>query len=432
MRKVLFITYYWPPAGGTLVNRMLKFYQYLPEYGWDPVVLTVENGFHTFSDESLIDIVRPQTMVYRSKGFRFFGLLKIFLPKSGNTTIPYGFTDSSKKSLKNKLQRWGKYNMIPDTKYSWKFGTVRQAVKIIRKEKIDLIFSTSPPQTNHIIARKAARKTGIPWVADFRDPWTDAYWINDPETLRWRVIHAIDKRIEGKTINAMSAMTTTGPSMVEIMQNKTKVPVTEITNGFDDACFEGLHYTANEKFRITFAGSLSQQHSPKCFFDAITTLCSNSDFASRFEIVFMGNFPNFLKELIAQYDFKDAVKLIPYQPFQQALEFISLSELLMVMIPNTPDNKVYIPLKVYDYMGSGRPILAYGPLEGDTASILERTATGKIFDYAQIEESAKYIQSIFEKWKNGEQTTSDKEVVNTYTRRNLTGKLARLFDQVSS
>lgn len=432
MKKVLFITYYWPPAGGTLINRTLKFYEYLHEYGWEPVVLTCDGGFHTFTDESLLKSVRPETHIYKTKGFNFFGLMSLVTPKSSNTAVPYGFTDASKKSLKNKILRWGKYNMIPDTKYNWRFGTVRKAMRIAKQEKVDLIFSSSPPQTNHVIARKVSKKTGIPWVADFRDPWTDSYWIIDENSLRWKCVQKMDKRIECKTINAMSAMTTTGPSMVEIMQHKTKVPVTEITNGFDAACFEGLEHKPNEKFRITFAGSLSQQHSPKCFFDAITLLCSKADFADRFEIVFMGNFPNFLKELIVQYEFMDSVKMIPYQPFQQAIEFIASSELLMVMIPNTPDNKVYIPLKVYDYMGSGRPILAYGPLEGDTASILERTATGKIFDYAQIQESANYIQSIFEKWKNGEQTTSDKDVVNTYTRRNLTGKLARLFDQVAA
>ena len=429
MKKVLFISYYWPPAGGAPVQRILKFYQYLPEFGWEPYVLTTQDGDFPFVDESLSKLVRPETQITRSKGFSLHKIFSKLSPKSKKNFVPYGFTDNSKNSFMDNFSRLVKYNFIPDTRYPWRFGTVRKAVRIIKKEKIDLIFSSSPPQTNHIIARKAARRTGIPWVADFRDPWTDVFWVIDKNTKRWKWIHKIDKRIERKTIARMDEVITVGPSLVEMLQRKTSKQIHEINNGFDDAYFSSSDYKPNAKFRITYAGSISKEQDPKCFFDAMEKLMQKSDFAENTELSFLGNFPTYLHDLAKSSSFSEKISFSPYTHFEASLEFIAMSEMLLMMVPRTADNKCIITSKLFDYMGSRRPILAFGPVDGDASIVLNRTNAGKLFDYNDVDGAAAFIGEMFEKWKNGEQTGNNSDEINAFTRRNLTEQLSKVFEK---
>lgn len=430
MKKVLIITYYWPPAGGAPINRILKFYQYLYEYGWEPVILTTEGGDFPFEDESLLKEVKPETKIYRSKGLSLHKIFSKVSPKSKKNFVPYGFTDASRSSFMDKLSRWVKYNFIPDTRFLWYFSTVSKAVKIIRDEKIDLIFSSSPPQTNHIIARKAARKTGLPWVADFRDPWTDVFWLLN-NSIRWKWIHNIDKRIEKKTINKMDAVITVGHSLVEILQRKTSKKIHLITNGFDDKYFTGLEYKPNTKFRITYAGSLSKEQDPICFFDALELLKDNKDFYENTELFFLGNFPVYLTDLVNASSYKSHTSYSPYTYYTDSLKSIAASELLLLIVPKTDDNKCILTSKLFDYMGAARPIIAFGPVDGDAAVVMNDARAGQMFDYSDSQNAANYILAQFENWKNIQASTyADKNKIEQYTRRNLTQKLAAVFNNV--
>lgn len=428
MKKVLFITYYWPPAGGAPVNRILKFYSYLPEFGWEPVILTTDGGDFPFEDESLLQEVRNNTKVFRSKGFSLHKIFSKVSPKSKKNFVPYGFTDASKNSLMDNLSRWVKYNFIPDTRYPWYFKTVRKAVKIIREENIDLIFSSSPPQTNHLIARSAARKTGIPWVADFRDPWTDVFWLLD-NSLRWKWIHSLDKKIERKTIKKMDAIITVGPSLVEILQRKTQKQIHQITNGYDDTYFAGLNYQKGETFRITYAGSLSKEQDPACFFNAMEILSAEKDFFEDSEIFFMGNFPGYLHELVKKSAYRNKTLFEPYTFYTDSLSAIASSDLLLLIVPKTMDNKCILTSKLFDYIGARRPVLAFGPVDGDAAGVLSDAAAGKIFDYQDSTQAAAYILEQYHIWKSAETEQNKTSETEKYTRRSLTKQLAEVFDK---
>ena len=430
MKKVLFITYYWPPAGGAPINRILKFYQYLPEFGWEAVILTTEGGDFPFEDESLLKEVRPETKVYRSKGLSLHKIFSSVSPKSKKNFVPYGFTDASKGSFMDKLSRWVKYNFIPDTRFPWYFSTVSKAVKIIREENIDIIFSSSPPQTNHLIARKAAKRTGLPWVADFRDPWTDVFWLLN-NSIRWKMIHNIDKRIERKTIAKMDAVITVGPSLVEILQRKTDKKIHLISNGYDDAYFKDMQYQPNAKFRITYAGSLSKEQDPKCFMNAMELLKDNKEFYDNCELFFLGNFPSYLHDLIDGSSYREQTFFAPYTFYTDSLKSIAASELLLLIVPETNDNKCILTSKLFDYMGAQRPILAFGPTDGDAAEVMRNAAAGSLFDYADSQNAADFILKNFLGWKSQEENSKLREsAIEQYTRRNLTGKLAKVFEGV--
>lgn len=425
MRKVLFITYYWPPAGGATVNRTFKYSQYLPEFGWEPVILTTKDGDFPFIDESLLKELNPETRVYRSAGFSLHKIFKKVSPKSNNF-VPYGFTDQSKNSFMDKFSRWIKYNFIPDTRFPWYFGTARKAIRIIREEKIDLIYSSSPPQTNHMIARKAARVTGIPWVADFRDPWTDVFWLlENSKRMKW--IHRWDRRIEKKTINRMDAIITVGPSLVRILQRKTSKPINLITNGYDERYFTGEGYSRAEKFRIIYAGSISREQHPSCFFASLTEAMKDADFRKDMDMLWLGNFPTYIHELVEALDYKDQIHFSPYTHYSESIEKIRNSDLLLLIIPKTTDNDCIITSKIFEYIGAGRPVLTYGPVTGDASIILEETHCGKVFDYSDAAGGTNFILDQYKRWKEHQNTAATGDI-KAYSRKALTGKLAGIFD----
>jgi len=426
LKKVLFITYYWPPAGGATVNRTFKFSQYLPEFGWEPVILTTQDGDFPFIDESLLKEVNPETKVYRSAGFSLHKIFKKVSPKSEKNFIPYGFTDQSKNSFMDNLSRWVKYNFIPDTRFPWYFGTARKAIRIIKEEKIDLIFSSSPPQTNHMIARKASRSTGIPWVADFRDPWTDVFWLaENSKRMKW--IHRWDKRIERKTINRMNAVITVGPSLVRILQRKTNNPIHLITNGYDERYFTGEAYHRTDKFRIIYAGSISREQHPECFFNSLTEAMKNPEFRKDMDMLWLGNFPTYIHELIEGLDYKEQIHFSPYTHYSESIQMIRNSEMLLLIVPRTTDNECIITSKIFEYIGSGRPVLTYGPVKGDAAFILNETGAGKTFDYSDSSAGKDYILECWQRWKSGTDLlkSADNE---RFGRRSLTRQLAGIFD----
>ena len=430
MKKVLFITYYWPPAGGATVNRIFKFSQFLPEFGWEPVILTTEGGDFPFTDESLLKEVNPETKVYRSRGFSLHKMFKKVSPSSGKNFVPYGFTDESKNSFMDNLSRWVKYNMIPDTRYPWYFSTHQKAAEIIRAEKIDLIFSSSPPQTNHMIAHKAARKTGIPWVADFRDPWTDVFWLLD-RSKRLKFIHRRDQKIEKRTIEGMDGIVTVGPSLVEILQRKTTKKIHQITNGYDEKYFVKEDVIPRDKFRITYAGSLSREQNPSCFIRALEMLKDKVDFFDQCEILFLGNFPGYLSELFDQSSYRGKIVYKPYTHYAESIRSIMDSELLLMIVPETRDNKCILTSKLFDYIGADRPVLCYGPPDGDAAMVLDESGCGMTFSYADAEASARFIYDTFIHWKNKtgvDNTRADS--IKKYTRRSLTAQLAQVFESV--
>jgi glycosyltransferase involved in cell wall biosynthesis len=432
MKKVLFVTYYWPPAGGAPINRILKFYKYLPEFDWEPVILTVDKGDFPFVDHSLEKQVRESTSIYRARNFSIHSIFQRISPKSKSEFIPYGFTDHTTKGIKGKISRWVKYNFIPDTRILWKGSAYRKARQILSEHKIDLIFSSSPPQTNHIIAKKLARKYRIPWVADFRDPWTDVFWLND-QSKRLKLIHAIDKKMERNTIAQMDAVITVSPHLVSLLSEKTSKKIHLIYNGYDDEMFDlQKEKSAKDKFIITYAGSMSYSQKPDSFFRAIKRLSEDKDFTDKTLIRFMGNFPPFLHEMIVQSSLKDKIEMLEYTEHQQAVELIASSSLLLMIIPETPDNKGVVTSKLFDYLAVRVPILSYGPTDGDAAGVIETARAGKNFMYNDADNSAEFILHTFNNWKQNEVITDmNHEYIRSFSRKNLTRQLAEIFDRHS-
>lgn len=432
-KKVLFITYYWPPAGGAPMMRVIKLYQYLPKFGYEPIILTTASGDYPFYDESLLALIRPETPVYRISGLSLHKVFKKLSPRSKKDFIPYGFTDEGKRGFMERLSRWVKYNMIPDTRFPWYLGTVRKAIEIARKHQVDLIFSSSPPQTNHMIAARVARKLNIPWVGDFRDPWTDVFWLQYPRSIRWRWIHRIDQWLEKRTINRMSAITTVSPTLVKLLSQKTHRPVYEIPNGFDHIYFEQIQRQPSEYFTILYAGSMSKEQSPENFFKAISSLLEETEtFSKSFRLKFLGNFPLFLHQLIEQHGLSTFVEFHPYVAYEKSLQEMVNADVLLLIVPQTPDNKGILTSKLFEYMGARRPIIAIGPPDGDAAKVLQKTGSGKMIDYEDITSMKEEVLSLFIRWHSKEDLTIPLDDISQFTRRHIAKEFARVFDMVKT
>ena len=222
MKKVLIITYYWPPSGGAGVQRALKFAKYLPEFGWEPVILTVENPDSPVDDTSLLNDIPKGTKVYKTKSLEPFELYKKFAGKKSDSKIPNDVLLNKKNlSLKVRLAQWIRLNLfIPDAKIGWKKYAVKKGLEIIKTENIDLIFTTSPPQTVALIGRKLSKLCGVKWIADFRDPWMEIVYYQNVN--RTKLTKVVDSSLEKKVMNNADTIITISYDIADLIRGKAK------------------------------------------------------------------------------------------------------------------------------------------------------------------------------------------------------------------
>ena len=424
----MFITYYWPPAGGASTNRIVKFAKHLTAYGWEPVIVTVEKGDFPTVDEKLVQDIPKHLSVYKSKNVSFFPIIKA-LTRNKKISVPKSFTDQTNQSVKMKLMRWIKSNTIPDTRIFWYPFALRHAQKIVEKEQIDIIFSSSPPQTNHLIAAALSTKYAIPWVADLRDPWNDMYW-NQKDSNRLQLLDKIDKKIEKNTLVKASRVTSIGPTIAKLLEKKVKKEVDVIYNGFDDqyisTAVEESGRDQKKPFTILYAGSISFQQRPVGLFQTLSKLVKQESPSFSFQVTFMGEYGVFLQNMINEYDLGKFVTIVASVSQRDVFKHLAMADLLLVL--GIKDcNYGVIPSKLFEYLLSGKPILGYG-LEKDADSILQDTRHGKNFQFDDPNgNSAEFIKEVYE---GRFQVPDNQESIQKFNRKVLTGQLAALFDQV--
>lgn len=426
LKNVLFVTYYWPPAGGASVNRIIKFAKNLPDVGWNPIILTVEKGdFHTL-DHSIEEAVRGRFDVVKAGSISFFPLINK-LTGNKKITTPKSFTDQTDFSIKTKIARWLKSNIVPDTRIFWSPMAIRAGSNIIKTRQIDLIFSSSPPQTNHIVAAKLSKRHNIPWLADLRDPWTEMYW-NHEESVRLRIMNAIDKKLESSTLDQATQITTVGPGYKDVFLDKTSTNIEVIYNGFDEDAVHSLKTGRDEqieKLHVVYAGSMSYQQRPTGLFRILKRLNSFSVPKLPIKVSFVGHFGGFLQKMIKDYGLQDIVCILGYKPKAELNQYLQSADVLMVLgIDDCPYG--VIPSKIFEYLPMGIPIIGYG-LSKDAERIIQQTDRGKCFPFHdETCESAKFLQEIYA----GEYTVStDTERISAYSSKEETKQLAALMDE---
>ena len=427
MKKVLVITYYWPPAGGAGVQRTLKFTKYLINYNWKPYVLTVEKPDAPNYDESLFKDVRDDIKVVKTKALEPFSAYKKFTGKKEDDKIPADVLMRKNSSLKEKFAKFIRANLfVPDAKIGWTPYAVKEGEKIIKNEKIDIIYASSPPATVALIARRLSERTGVPYILDFRDPWLEIVY--NQTMKRSKPTVAIDSLLERKALRDAASVVTVSAEIKELFEKKVpKQKYFVIPNGFDEEDFPKIDFPKNEKFTIAYTGVMSPDRVPYALLKALARF--KEEGITNIKLNFAGKFADELYAEIERLGIEDYFNITGFVPHDKSVEILLSSDALLLVINNLPNNKGVLTGKMFEYLGCRKPIYGIGPENGEAAKILQETKSGVMIDYSDEEKAYEKLKEFYSDWKND---INRFEFLNgNYSRKRLTEKLSEIFDEVA-
>ncbi len=433
MKKLLIVAYYFPPSGGPGVQRVLKHVKYLPEFGWEPIVLSVSNGEFPARDESLLAQVPEGTKVYRSQIYEPYDIYRMLTGKKPGSAIDVNVIkkDDQKIGFKEKIAEFIRATFfIPDARIGWMFTAGKEIKKIMKEHKIDAVYSSSPPYTCSMIAKNVKNKFKIPWVAGFRDPWTG--FISSPK--RWFLPAAIDSAFERSVFESADAVECAWEGIIKDAVTKypdlDKSKFHHVPNGFDSADFPKVNYTRNDKFNVTYTGSMYGRRNPSSFFAAIEQLIRDNKIAANdIHLRFIGRFGTEVEDMFQNASFKDNIEVISYIPHHKSIEYLMLSEVLLLVVDESKESEEIVPGKVYEYIGVKKPILAIAPQSSAIAKLMRETASGKIAHQSEIQKIADIFLEYYECWKQNKPMFSPNESeITKYERKQSAKYLAGLLD----
>ena len=437
MKRVLIISYYWPPTGGSGVQRWVKFAKYLPALGWQPVIYTPENPEQLAVDETLAGEVPAEAEIIRRRIVEPYDMYKKVLRRSGHSkeAVEVNPVNAQNKSFLQKMAMWVRGNLFrPDPRCWWIRPSVRFLKKYLKDHPVDLIVSTGPPQSMHLIGRKLAQETGLPWIADFRDPWTKIFYFKHLSmtraTKRWH------EKMEKRVLDEATRVVAVSPLVQQEFQTMTKTPVELITNGFDECDFAAekcpeAYGGPDKNFTVTHTGLFAADGNPTVLWEVLAEKCSkDSVFKKLLKIRLIGKTDEQIIKAIEDAGLGDCLENLGYQPHAEAVAQQRKASLLILPLRKEPEYKAVLPGKLFEYMASYRPILGIGQPDGAMSMILNDTKTGVVLDWEDRESIAKYIERCWEKHLEGRLSVEDADM-SQFTRRNLTRRMAQLFEEVT-
>ena len=423
MKKVLIITYYWPPAGGSGVQRWLKFTKYLPKYDWKPIVYTPENPYFEVKDEALLDDIPFEAEVWKTPIWEPY-TLKDKLFGKGERSQSAGVI-SNKKSLKNKVLNWVRGNVfIPDPKIYWLKPSVKVLLKKIKEEGIEHIVTTGPPHSMHLIGLGLKKANpNLKWIADFRDPWSELDLLDDFHLSKSSIKK--HQKLERDVLETADVTLTVSETWVEDLKRLGGGRVELITNGYDSADFE-LKPKTNDKFIIGHYGLLNHLRNPKNLWKALANLCDeNTEFNAKLEIHLSGNIDGeVFAEIEAYPQLKEKVKQLGYISHAQVLHQYNEADVLLLLLFNSKSGVGNYPGKIFEYFAAKRSVLAFGPENSDAKKLIEKINIGMYFSY----DKTNLKNEILALFKN--ENHFNFENIQSFSRERLTKDLADLLNSI--
>jgi glycosyltransferase involved in cell wall biosynthesis len=421
MNKVLIVTYYWPPSGGAGVQRWLKFSKYLPEFGWDPIILTVDQAYAAYpvTDYSLMDDLPSSVKVFTTPATNYFDIYK----KDKSKIPSAGFANSVDNTFKGKLLRFVRGNFfIPDPRRGWNKYAFKKACELIEKEGIRHVITTSPPHSTQLIGLKIKKRyPAIKWIADLRDPWTDIYYYK--QFYPTVISKAIDLKFEKSVFKKADKIITVGRSLKTIfsaklpgVDRKTEI----ITNGYDESDFIEVPEIVPKRFTITYVGTLSDIYPIEGLIPALKNLqASGKDFIFRF----VGTVSEKTRKLLQSEIPEKSIEFLPYVIHSEAIKYMMSSSLLVLIIPLHQSNKSIITGKIFEYMATGKPIICLGPVDGDAAEIIATCRAGKTFAYYDTVNISEFVTNA-----GRLPGLSDEKAVKNFSRLNLAKRIVGVLE----
>lgn len=413
MKNALLIAYQFPPMGGSGVQRTAKFVKYLRNFGWEPTVLTRSLEGMELRDDSLLNELPEGIRIIRTKAYDLTALKGIF-------KLPGKFI--------------GRKLFVPDAEMLWRRFSVGMVQKLISEGNFSLIYTTSYPYSDHLMGLQLKRKyPALPWVADFRDEWTKNPYLLDKPHNKLRM--TIERKMEARVLKAADILITNTPVMLRnfLETDKTlKDKFYVIPNGYDSEDFaEVTAKPSNKVFTLTYTGLLYGRRKPDTFFEALSDLIGERKIDRRtIKVNLIGNFKTEeLNDKINKYGLNGVVGLLPYMDHNLCLDKLMNSDALLLIEGDGPGAEAFYTGKIFEYIKTGRPILGVIPARGAAAGIINETRTGLVSDFSDIKGIGDNLYKLYIDWKEGRDSCSpENEKIELYDRRNLTKRLAELFD----
>lgn len=434
LKRVLIILYYWPPSGGAGVHRWLKFVKYLRTFGWEPIVYVPSNPDYPIIDSNRLDEIPSDIEIIKRPIWEPFSLYRKFTGKKRDTKMDFGHLVNVKtyiqKGWKERLAIWIRGNFfIPDSRVFWVNPSVRFLSDYYNKNKFQAVISSGPPHSLHLIALKLKLKFNVPWMADFRDPWSEYFsalmlskWaVNKHTTLEKRILQTADKVV------------VIGRNMQ--MQNFENAGIHSdiVMNGFDIDDYQRLEkpLVKKDKFTLLYAGTLSQRRNNSLFWKVIKSLIDTNElFASKLNIQLVGKVDSSVSEDIKKYNLESFIDIVDFIPFEEVVKRQMEATVLLLFVDNFEGAKWVLTGKFFEYLASNRPILALGPIGGDLSAEITNTSSGLLADYNDEESMEKAISIFFNKYLDQSIFSFQNKNIEKYSRLGLTQKIASLLDEM--
>lgn len=432
MKKVLIITYYWPPSGGSGVQRWLKFTKYLREFGWEPIIYTVENGEFPIIDTSLEKDVPEGITVLRQPIWEPYQLYKFFTGQKKTDRVVSGFLSENKKpSLSSKISTFIRGNFfIPDARMFWIRPSIRFLKEYLANNTVDAMVSNGPPHSTHLIALGIKEKMNIPWLADFRDPWTAIDFYQDlmlTPFADWRH-HTLEKKVITKANTVVVVSETRRKDFEQIVSRKVAV----VTNGYDESdVFDNPSALSTKEFSIAHIGLMNKDRNLPVFWRALRELTTeNPAFAQQLKVKLIGKCDASVRDTIAENQMEAWTEYIDYMPHKEVSFLQQSVSVLYLPINNVFNAEAVLPGKVFEYLAARRPILVIGPEGGDASVIIREAGAGWISGFEDVEKLKANLSDMFQKHLS-QQLHVNPTGISQYSRRSLTGKMAALLTEIS-
>ncbi len=432
MKKVLIITYYWPPSGGAGVQRWLKFVKYMRDFGWEPIVYTPENPEAPVIDNSLEKDIPDNLTVIKRKIWEPYTAYKKFIGQKKEQKINAGFLSENKKpGLSENVSVWIRGNLfIPDARKFWIKPSVKFLTNYLKNNLVDAIISTGPPHSMHMIALGLKQRLGIPWLADFRDPWTNIDFYEDLKLIKRadKKHHKLEKEVLKNADSVVLISRGMADDFNKIYQRNYEV----ITNGYDsDDISNGSKIELDKKFSISYIGTMVKTRNPISFWKAINQIINlNKEFAKNIEIKLIGKIDYSVQQSIKEFQLQKYITKINYLPHNEVIKLQKQSQVLLLLINNTPNAKMILTGKFFEYMAAHRPILCIGPPDGDAVRILKETNSGLQSDFQDVIKIKENILNFYQLYKNQELSSDIKNIEN-YSRKGLTNRLVNILNGIA-
>ena len=430
-KKVLIITYYWPPSGAVGVHRCLKFAKYLRNYGYEPIIYTAKDAQYPYFDDSNFKHIPEGITILKHRILEPFNLFKILSGRRKDASLenPVQVRDKKQKFI-DKAAIWIRGNFfIPDARSLWIKPSVRFLSKYLRKNKIDAIISDGPPHTNTVIACRLSKKFNIPWLADFQDPWTQVDYYK--EFMLTKAADSKHKRMEQEVFKTAGKITIASPAWGEQLEEIGAENVNVIFWGYDEDDFKDLKAERTNKFIISHAGMFGHDRNPDIFFKVLSDLTKEDNkFAESLKIILAGSVDYSIKETIIENNLQNNTEYLGNIVRDKALALTLNSSILLLPLNKAENAKGRIPGKLFEQMRSGNPILCFGPEGSDVSNILNETKTGKSFKYSDYKEIKTYVKYLFDIFINKEKTVQANDI-SDYSVEKQVKKLANYLNNIT-